>query len=373
MLAVVNELSKLDTDLQVTFVCDKAFEEQSRGLMSHAAVPVVVKTISAGKLRRYHGIAWYRQLFDLPTTSKNIADISRIMNGFRQSLWLMLRERPDVVFAKGGFVCLPLGLAAKMLRIPLVIHDSDARPGLTNSVLARYADKITTGSPLDNYPSYPKTRSHYTGVPISADFSPLTEEEKRQAREEIGVVDLSKPLVVVTGGGLGAKTINNAVVQNIQHLLEKGIGVYHVTGKRDYNDIVTRAKNHADYQIVPFVYKDMAKVLGAADIVVSRGSATFTQEIAALGKPMIMIPSHVLGDQVKNAEVYEKARAAVVLSDHDITRSTALTDTIIELVEHPEESNAMAERLHAFARPHAAQDVAKAIFNVWSTNGGVRR
>ena len=179
--------------------------------MKHARTPVPVHVIRAGKLRRYHGVPLVRQLLDIPTVVRNLRDIAYIVIGFVQSFVLLLRFKPDVVFAKGGYVCLPLGYAAKLLRIPLVIHDSDARPGLTNKLLGRFAQAIATGSPLENY-NYPAERSSYTGVPIDPAFHPFTEAEQRAARDTIGIVDIDKPLIVVTGGGLGAESINTGLV-----------------------------------------------------------------------------------------------------------------------------------------------------------------
>jgi hypothetical protein len=117
VLAVINELASRDPGLEVTFVCDKGFLEQSRGIMAHATVPVVVKTITAGKLRRYAHMSRLRQLLTPSIVGKNIIDSFKIGIGFVQSVALLRREKPDVIFAKGGFVCLPLGAAAHMLRV----------------------------------------------------------------------------------------------------------------------------------------------------------------------------------------------------------------------------------------------------------------
>ena len=358
VLAVINELSRLDPNLETAFVCDKAFESQSRGLMEHALVPVPVHVIAAGKLRRYHGVPLWKQLLDISTVAKNIRDIGLIVAGFVQSMALLRRFRPDVVFAKGGYVCLPLGYAAKVLGIPLVIHDSDARPGLTNKLLSRHAHAIATGSPLENYP-YPKSKTTYTGVPIDPAFHPFSDDEQRKAKHEIGIVDLEKPLVVVTGGGLGAASINAGVAVVAERLMADGYAIYHVTGKKHYERVKKQAFEHPDYHIVEFVYKDMATVLGAADIVVSRGSATFLQELAALAKPTIIVPAAHLGDQMKNAVSYEKANAAYVLSDKEAKDGEALYEAIKHSIDNPEATLAMAERFHAFARDDAALEVAK--------------
>lgn len=353
-------------DLDVTFVCDKAFEAQSRGIMKHAEANVRVKTITAGKLRRYHGIVWWKQLFDIPTTIRNLRDVLYVAVGVVQGFLLLLRNKPHVVFAKGGYVCLPMGIAAKFLRIPIVIHDSDTRPGLTNRVLGRWAAAIATGAPLHNY-HYPREISYYTGVPIEAAFHPFTAEEQRAAKAELGVSDLNKPLIVVTGGGLGAKSINDAISKIAVDLLSDGVAIYHVTGMRQHEELVKQAHHHADYQLVPFVYKDMAHVLGAADVVIARGSATFLQELAALAKPVIVVPAQHLGDQVKNAHVFELAEAALVLSDEMIcAHPQKLYEAISLLLTEPAEAHHIAQQLHTFAKPQAAIDVAGLIAKVGS-------
>ena len=365
VLAVISELSTIDDQLEVMFVCDRAFESQSRGLMNHALVPVTVETIPAGKLRRYHGESIGQRLRDVRTIALNLRDIFKIIGGFFKSLWIIMRFRPDVVFAKGGFVCLPLGLAAHIARVPIVVHDSDTRPGLTNSVLARFARRIATGSPLENY-RYDPARSVYTGVPVDAAFRPLTPEEQRAAKSSIGVIDLSAPLVVVTGGGLGARSINEAMVRAGSQLMERGIHVYHITGKGQFESLKHRLPDHAHYITVPFVYMDMASVLGAAGLVVARGSATFLQELAGLEKPVIIIPASQLGDQVKNAVVYEDAEAAKVLSDHELSSSDALPQTILALLGDHKQMSKLSHNLHQFARPHAAADLAKIIIETHS-------
>lgn len=328
--------------------------------MAHASVAVPVHVIAAGKLRRYHGISLWRQLLDIPTVAKNIRDIFYITAGFVQSLLIVQRFKPDVVFVKGGYVSLPLGYAAKLLGVPIVIHDSDARPGLTNSLLSRFAAAIATGSPLENY-TYPSDRTTYTGVPIAADHHPFTAREIIAARHDIGIVDLNKPLIVVTGGGLGAGSINNGILAIAKRLVEDGYAIYHVTGKNHYGEIKQRAIEHVDYHIVEFVYKDMSKVLGAADIVVSRGSATFLQELAALAKPTIIVPAHHLSDQIKNAAAYKAADAAIVLDDKTVADGESLYDAITRLHQNETAAAEMANRLHEFYRPDAAADVAELI------------
>ena len=341
-------------------MCDKAFEVQARGVMEqHTSVPVTVRTIMAGKFRRYRHLTMLRQLFMPRIVFANLGDVFKVVGGFVQSVLLLRRFRPDVVFAKGGYVCLPVGMAARLLRIPLVIHDSDARPGLTNRILSRWASAIGTGSPLENYP-YPADISRYVGVPIGAEFVPFDEAKQRAAKRKLGF-DEQLPLVVVTGGGLGAVSINIATLQAAPRLLAENIGIYHVTGRKHFEEVDMLAIKDARYQIVPFVYEGMAEALGAADVVISRASATFTQELAGLAKPAILVPAHALHDQHKNAEVYQAADAALVLTDGELKEPNALYEAIVELLHDTEHQKRLATNLHRFARPHAAHDVAAMI------------
>lgn len=359
VLAVVNELYRTDPSLKVWFVCDKAFESQSRGIMSRAATNVVVSTISAGKFRRYAHLTKWQHLTNFHIVSRNSIDLAKIALGFVQSIVLLLRVRPDVVFAKGGYVCLPLGLAAKLLGYPLVIHDSDTRPGLTNRVLARYATTIATGSPLENY-KYDRRKSHYIGVPIGPDFIPVSQQRQREYKQALGF-DADLPLVVATGGGLGASSINRAFADAARELSASGVAVYHVTGKKHFDEISPIVGGVPHYTVVPFVYEKMHEVLGAADIVVSRASATFLQELAGLAKAVIAVPAKQLGDQLKNADMYHAANAALVMTDDEIASGNTLKHMILRLVNDPNLRVGLGERLHEFARPDAARQLAKLI------------
>lgn len=316
----------------------------------------------AGKLRRYSHLTKLRQLFMPRIVFANFRDTFKILGGLLQSVWIIFRFRPDVLFAKGGYVCLPVGMAAKLLGVPIVIHDSDTRPGLTNRVLGRWAAAIATGSPLENY-RYPKRISRYVGVPIATAFHPYSDTEQRAAKRLLGF-DENRPLVVATGGGLGAASINQAVLHAASEIISEHIQMYHVTGQKHFDNIVSRATQSNAYRIVPFVYEGMADILGAADIIISRASATFIQEIAGLKKAAILIPSRALGDQIGNARVYDAAAAAIVLSDDQLEDAGVLTQTIKELLANDSHRLGLATRLHAFAKPNAARDVASMIVEV---------
>ena len=180
--AVLRELQTRYPDAEIRFWCDRGFEAQARAILAHHDESIQVDTIMSGKLRRYHRMPWWKQLARFRTIVwPNIRDGFKVVAGTYQSIIKLNAWRPDVIFTKGGFVCLPIGLAARIMRVPLVIHDSDAHPGLTNRILARWADRILTGAPLEYY-SYPHSITRYVGIPITTtlDDPELTQDERKQ-------------------------------------------------------------------------------------------------------------------------------------------------------------------------------------------------
>lgn len=327
---------------------------------------IPVETVLAGKLRRYHHLSVLRQLMWPSLVLANLKDVFLVFFGFVQSFVKLIIWRPDVVFAKGGYVCLPVGFAAFLLRIPLVIHDSDAYPGLTNRLLSRFASRIATGAPLEYYP-YPAKKSCYVGIPISADFHRFTDKERLLARERWGIRP-DRPLIVVTGGGLGASRINDAVITTLNEWQRLGCLVL-ISGAGQYDELrAITPPNDDNFQLHPFVSKDMATLLGAADVVVSRAGATTILELAALAKPTVLIPNAKLtgGHQIKNAAVYAEKQAVLVIDENELeNHPKMLAKTVRKLLESPSEARQMANRLAGFARPDAARDVAEMILKTY--------
>lgn len=322
-----------------------------------------VDTIVAGKLRRYNKLPLIQQLLRFRTiVLPNIVDAGKLLVGTLQSIVKLLLWRPDVVFSKGGFVCLPVGVAAYILRIPVVIHDSDAHPGLTSRILARWAVAIATGAPLKHY-TYPTSKSKYVGIPVASTAKPLSTAKQREAKKLIGLNE-HEPLVVITGGGLGAKNINDATVKVLPDLL-KFTSVILVAGKANVDDIKTRVKAASNLKLYGYVASDaMQQMLGAADMVVTRAGATTLLELAALAKPSIIVPNEYLtgGHQVKNAKVYEQAKAAIILDDSELeSNPLVLVDTINATLLHKPSLERLSKNIHGFAKPEAAKDVAAMI------------
>jgi UDP-N-acetylglucosamine--N-acetylmuramyl-(pentapeptide) pyrophosphoryl-undecaprenol N-acetylglucosamine transferase len=363
VVAVLKEIRAQKPDAELRFWCDTKFAPQARATVEAFDNTIPVHTIVAGKFRRYHHLTVFQQLTWPSLVLQNFGDAFKVGAGFIQSFFKLLVWRPDVVFTKGGYVCLPVGLAAHLLRIPLVIHDSDAHPGLTNRVLSKWASAIGTGAPLEYY-SYPAARTKYVGIPIAAEFRPFTTSEQNAAKKEWGIAT-DRPLFVVTGGGLGATRMNNVVAETL-HSLQRLGSVVLVAGAAQYDEL--RSLMPADdehFQLYPFV-TNMHSLLGAADIVVTRAGATTILELAALEKPTILIPNAKLtgGHQLKNAAVYEKAAAVSVL-DEDILdeNKELLAKEIKVLLSEPAETKAMAHRFAAFSKPNAAKDMAGLILH----------
>lgn len=361
VVAVLKELRAAHPKVELRFWCDTSFAPQARSIVGAFDSTIPVHTIASGKLRRYHHLNLWQHLAWPSLVWENLIDLFKVAGGFFQSLAKLIVWRPDVVFTKGGFVCLPVGLAARVLNIPLVIHDSDAHPGLTNRILARWATTIATGAPLDYY-DYPSNKSHYVGIPVSELFRPFSKKEQESAKQSWGV-PRDKPLVVVTGGGLGAKRLNNTTIEVLGHL--QGLAsVILVSGAGQYDELRERFPDDSKkFQIYRFV-DNMHELLGAADIVVTRAGATTMLELAALGKPTVIVPNAALtgGHQVKNARVYEEAQVAIVLNEDEmVDNPNLLVKAVKSYLNDPKTTETMSKRFREFAKPNAAKDMAKLI------------
>jgi len=358
---VLKELRSLHPDVELKFWCDVHFGAQAKSIVGSYDDTIPVEIIASGKLRRYHHLTLWQHISWPSLMWHNLTDSFKVIGGFFQSAWKLIWWRPDVIFTKGGFVCLPVGMAAKVLGIPLVIHDSDAHPGLTNRILSRWATKIATGAPLEYY-SYPASRTVYLGIPVNEKFRPFSAAEQASAKKEWGV-DPKKPLIVVTGGGLGAKRLNNVTLEAMDALRKLG-SVILVTGDKQYDEVrAAFPEDTKDVKIHKFV-SNMHVLLGASDIVVTRAGATTILELAALEKPTILVPNAALtgGHQLKNAAVYEEAQVAIVLDeDAMVAKPNVLVKAVAAYLNDPKTTKTMAKRFGGFAKPNAAKDMAKLI------------
>ncbi len=362
VVAVFKELKKAQPDAELRFWCDKSFGNQAKKIISTFDSQLPVSIVMSGKLRRYHHLSLLQHLLIPSVVFPNILDTFKVGVGFLQAFVKLVLWRPDAVFAKGGYVCLPVGFAARLLRIPLVIHDSDAHPGLTNRLLAPHATYIATGAPLKYY-SYPRSRSNYVGIPVAEGFRPATEQQKIKTKQALGF-DSSRPLVVVTGGGLGAKRINDAVAKDIEKITTHS-SLLLISGVGQYDELRQKmGENTKEWQLTPFVSEGMADIMAAADVVVARAGATSILELAAVGAPTILVPNARLtgGHQVKNAKVYLEADAVEVANEEAFEKdSSLLTKAIVALLDDEKRRNHLSKTFRTFAKPNAAQEMATLI------------
>lgn len=360
VVAVLREIKSRHKNVDIQFWCDKKFAPQATGIMHKFDPDIVVQTIHSGKLRRYHHLKWWQHL-QLNILLPNLRDVFFVVVGIFQSLFKMFQYKPDVVFTKGGFVCVPVGFAAHLLRIPIIVHDSDAHPGLANRILSRWALRIATGAPLSFY-NYPTRKSHYVGTPVDSSFKIYSASHQQAAKAKLGV-DPSKPLIVITGGGLGAQRLNDVVITTLDQLLPMA-SVVLVSGTKQYNELKQQSPSNPNFILIDFVKEGMADIMGAADVIVTRAGATALLEVAALAKPTIVVPNGRLtgGHQLKNAAVYKTANAVRMVDDDMMYADPdLLVNEVKGLLLDKDERKRLASAIHRLAKPRAASDMADII------------
>lgn len=359
LLAIIKVLKK-QTNYEIKLWCDQKTLTTSRSLFS-SFDDVKVEKIIAGKLRRYHHLKWWQHL-DWSIFWPNFKDAFKLVGGVVQSLVKLIVWRPNLIFAKGGYVCLPVGLAARLLGIRLVIHDSDTLPGLTNRVLAKSAVRIATGFPTEYY-IYPKAKTTFTGIPIRPEYQPVSSNQQIDLKKNLKLSS-DKPLIVVIGGGLGAKCLNQAIV-SIQHQLAQKFAVVLATGEAGYDEVV---KQIVTPMVVQPFFDNLYQYVLASDLVVCRAGATTLAELAASRKLSIVVPNPKLagGHQLKNAEVLKQAEAAIVLDEETVLmQPEQLIKKITQLLYDwsPKTIQKMLDNFHQLAKPEAAEAVAELIIN----------
>jgi UDP-N-acetylglucosamine--N-acetylmuramyl-(pentapeptide) pyrophosphoryl-undecaprenol N-acetylglucosamine transferase len=324
-------------------------------------------SILAGKWRRYHGVGFLGHISDITTLLKNIKDVFLMTIGFVQSVFILIFWRPDVVFVKGGFVGLPVGLASALLGIPIVTHDSDSMPGLTNRILSKFSKFNAVGMPVENYKKYYSLKKlRYTGVPIDKTF--FNNNFSTQQPKEHLDIDPKAKVVMFMGGSLGAIRMNNAILKIINKLLyDKKVYVLWITGNRQYEEIKRElSKKDISNNVKLYAFSDDVKTLmSASDVVVSRAGATAIAELAAIKKPVILVPNPILagGHQSKNAKSLEVNRAALIISEQQLDDNPdTLLDTIKNLLEDKTLSRQLKNNLSSNAVPGAAKNIADVLY-----------
>lgn len=328
--------------------------------------------INAGKYRRYHGEKWFNALLDVRTMLLNIRDIFKLIVGITESFWLLLKIRPNVVFIKGGYVGVPVGLASRLLRIPYVTHDSDALPGLTNRMIAKKAKANAVGMPAAHYP-YPKQKIVYVGIPVTEDFLEISETLRAQKRKDLELA-ASDFLLLITGGSNGAQRLDKIAHASLEKLLERNpkLNIAHQVGK-DNEEIYADYPVHLHSRIrVAKFFKPLSAYLSAADAVIARAGATAITEIGMQKKPLIIVPNPYLsgGHQLKNAHVYQTKKAALVVNEHQALKDPALLSAAVaKIIDSPDFAVSMADNLYALMKKNSADKISELLINIARKKG----
>ena len=279
--------------------------------------------ISSGKLRRY---------FDL----KNFSDPFKVLKGFSEASKLLKKLKPDVVFSKGGFVSVPVVIAAKQLRIPVIIHESDMTPGLANKLSIPAASKVCCNFP-ETISHLPKGKAVLSGSPIRQE---LLTGDRTKALQFTGLSG-TKPVLLIIGGSLGSVVVNEAVRSILPKLLKK-FEIIHLCGKGKLDQTLTALNGYVQYEYISDELKDL---FALSDIVISRAGANSICEFLALRKPALLIPLSAAasrGDQILNAHSFEKQGYASVLEEEQLS-GDSLYEALISLwVNRESYVNAMA-------------------------------
>lgn len=318
-LALISELKRQGWEIH--YIGTKDGIEQK--LISE--VPgVAYFSIKSGKLRRYLDI-------------KNLTDPFRVLAGIGQSVSLIRKIKPAIIFSKGGFVSVPVVIGGWINKVPVIVHESDITPGLANKIASRFAKFVCTTFP-ETVEHFPPGKAIHTGTPIRQElFTGSAQRGKRLC----GFTE-DKPAVLVMGGSLGAVAINNAVRAMLDKLTRR-FNVIHICGSGNYDSSL---ENHPGYKQFEYVSAELPDLLALADLVVSRAGANSIFEFLALKKPALLIPlplSASRGDQILNARSFEKLGFSRLLEQEEMTEKTLYKNIVKLYLNRKQYISAMEE------------------------------
>lgn len=286
-----------------------SYEGIEKRLIEEQGIPYY--GIASGKLRRY---------FDL----KNFSDPFKVLKGYGQSVKLLKKLKPDVVFSKGGFVSVPVVLAARHCKIPAIIHESDLTPGLANRIAIPRATKVCCNFP-ETLSYLPEDKAVLTGSPIRKE---LLSGNAEAAFSLCKFSDHTKQVILIIGGSSGSRAINTAIRDLLPELI-KNYNIIHLCGKGNLDPSLDVVSGYAQFE---YANKELADMFALADLVISRAGANAICELLALRKPNILIPLSAAasrGDQILNANSFRSQGFSYVLDEEELTNTT-----LLEAIEH---------------------------------------
>ncbi len=289
-----------------------SYDGIEKKLIEEIGIPY--KGIASGKFRRYFSL-------------KNFTDPFRVIKGYSEAVHFVKEYKPDVLFSKGGFVSVPVVLAAKKYKVPIIIHESDMTPGLANKISLPYAKKICH--------NFPETANYLQADKAVLTGSPIREELKKGDKIRglnICGFTANKPIIMVVGGSLGAKAVNDAVRAALPELLKK-YQIVHLCGKDKVDESLKNIEGYIQFE---YVKEDLKDLFAMSDVILSRAGANAICEIVALRKPNILIPlpkGSSRGDQILNAKSFEKQGFSEVLEEETLTKKL-LIETINKVYDN---------------------------------------
>jgi UDP-N-acetylglucosamine--N-acetylmuramyl-(pentapeptide) pyrophosphoryl-undecaprenol N-acetylglucosamine transferase len=362
LIAVAEKLRKLGLDrglgLELRYFGDAGdyqFVLESGG--------IEVSKITSSKMRRYFSL-------------RNFLDFFKFFLGFIQSLWKILWYMPDIAFSKGGPGSLAIVLTCRFYRIPVIIHESDTIPGLTNKISAKFAKeiKISFASTADHFQNI-KAGVILTGNPARSDLCSIETGRSRETARMMFGFDLTEPVILILGGSQGAGLINDFILDNIELFIDK-FRIIHQLGLQNYQqyknefDFIGKELSLSDQKKARYVFrgyldKDLKDAFMAADLAISRAGAGAIFEIAAFGKPSILIPlpESANDHQRQNAYEYAKTGAALIIEQENLLGNLVVNE-IEKILKSPEKLETMSEAAKKFAKPDAAEKIAENIIGL---------
>ncbi|OGZ54665.1 MAG: hypothetical protein A3B25_03555 [Candidatus Ryanbacteria bacterium RIFCSPLOWO2_01_FULL_48_26] len=358
LLAVAERLRSIAAaekiDLDLSYLGPK-----DEWVASLAAMHVQLGTIISGKLRRYFSL-------------ENIIDMPKFLIGLFEALFKIYFMMPDVIFSKGGTGALSVVLAGWFYKIPIIIHESDAVPGLTNSISSRFASRIAISFPKALEYFDPK-KAAIVGTPVR-DAVTKDIPDGATAKEQLGF-DPAKPLTLILGGSQGAQRINEFIITNLSEFLRE-TQILHQTGSGNYEKIeyLSRAivgryqsggTTKKAYIPVPYLKEDMKFALAAADLVIARSGSGTISEISALGKPSILIPLTESANDHQRVNAYEYSRtgASVVIEENNLLPAIFVSQ-IKSILQNREIAARMSAAAKNLWKPDAAEVIAREILRM---------
>ena len=348
LIVVARKIREKVPNVDLIFMGPKG--ELEKKLLSQENIPIV--RVFSGKVRRYFSLL-------------NVLDFFKVIIGIIQCLWLLLFYMPDAIFSKGGYASFPVVLIGWLYRIPVLVHESDSIPGKANQILSKFAKRVAI--------SYPNARQFFLSSQVALTGNPIRENINQgnpaKARSIFSLTE-GKKLIFIYGGSQGAREINNKILNLVPKLIVN-YDIIHQTGEKNIKEVEKKAADlgikagYHGYYPIAFIGEELADILAAADLVISRAGANSIAEIAANQKPAILVPIDKSANDHQRMNAYElsKINACIVLDEKNLGEHL-LMKTIDKVMMDEDLRKQLSENIKVFYHPEAAEKIVEGILNM---------